>query len=85
MYRNYDDHLSEMNQYPTITHLTDSKEEVFKVGSQGVKEILEHKAQGEGDRWYYDVIYENNKCYRCFDPKGVLMIPTTPEPSEYPF
>lgn len=32
----------------------------YTVGKYGVLEIIEHKAQGEGDKWYYDVVFEDS-------------------------
>ena len=40
-----------------------------------VKEILEHAAKGEGDKWYYDVIYTNGKEMRVFNPNTILRKP----------
>lgn len=37
-----------------------------------VKEITEHRAAGEGDKWYYDVIYTNDTEMRVFNPNTVL-------------
>jgi hypothetical protein len=39
-----------------------------KVGKDGVVEIKEHRAAGEGDKWYYDIIYENGEVLRTFNP-----------------
>ena len=38
----------------------------FTVGRNGIVEIKEHKAQGEGDKWFYDVIFEDGKIERLF-------------------
>lgn len=35
-------------------------------------EIVEHRAGGEGDRWYYDVIYRSGHVIRRFDPASVI-------------
>jgi len=32
-----------------------------------VKEIIEHPAAGEGDKWYYDAIFEDNSIMRFFN------------------
>lgn len=40
-------------------------------GKYGVKEIQQHSAQGDGDKWYYDVIFEDGKGFMIFDPKVV--------------
>ena len=39
------------------------------LGKYGVKEINEHRAQGEGDKWYYEVIFDDNRVLMIFDPK----------------
>ena len=44
----------------------------YTVGSSGVLEIQEHQARGEGDKWFYDVIYEN-KTERIFNPESVTL------------
>ena len=41
------------------------------LGKFGVKEINQHSAQGEGDKFYYDIIFEDNKGLMIFDPKVV--------------
>ena len=42
------------------------------ITDKGVKSIVEHLPQGEGDRLYYDVEYEDGKVYRTFNPCGVV-------------
>ena len=37
-----------------------------------MKEIIEHRAAGEGDKWYYDIIYTNETEMRIFNPNTVL-------------
>ena len=37
-----------------------------------VKEIKEHPAAGEGDKWYYDIVYINGAEMRVFNPNTVL-------------
>lgn len=37
-----------------------------------VVEIKEHRAQGDGDKWYYDVIYCNGSEMRVYNPNLVL-------------
>ena len=39
-----------------------------------VKEIREHTAGGEGDKWYYDIYYDNGKMLRVFNPIEVSFI-----------
>lgn len=40
----------------------------YNVGQAGVKRIIEHRAQGEGDRWFYDIELENGEVIREFRP-----------------
>jgi len=41
------------------------------VGVDGVKVITGHASQGEGDRWFYDIEYEDGKSLRVFNPDVV--------------
>ena len=41
------------------------------VGKEGVLKIIEHRAVGEGDKWYYDIIYKDKKI-RTFRPFYVV-------------
>lgn len=61
-----------------IASVTDA-EGGYYVGSDGVIEIKEHQAQGEGDRWFYDVHYEKGQVRRIFNPSQALFSPDTPE------
>jgi hypothetical protein len=42
------------------------------VGQRGVIEILEYPAYAEGDKWYYDVIFENGDVERIFNINRVF-------------
>lgn len=42
-----------------------------EVGKNGVVSIEEHKAQYEGDKWYYDVTFEDGRVIRIFNPNIV--------------
>ena len=33
----------------------------------GVTEIKEHSAQGEGDKWFYDVYFDSGRMERIFN------------------
>ncbi len=44
----------------------------YIVGERGVLEIVEHKAQGAGDKWYYDVICETGETIRLFNPNTII-------------
>lgn len=37
-----------------------------------VKNIDEHRSQGEGDRWFYDINLESGEMVRVFNPNTVL-------------
>ena len=39
----------------------------YTVGVDGCVSITEHSARGEGDRWYYDIAFEDGKTIRAFD------------------
>lgn len=39
-----------------------------------VKEITEHAAAGDGDKWYYDIHYKDGRVLRVFNPIEVLFI-----------
>ena len=41
------------------------------IGKDKVKEILEHPARGEGDKWFYTVIYEDGREMIVFYPHRV--------------
>jgi hypothetical protein len=41
-------------------------------GKQGVTKIEEHSAQGEGDKWYYDIYVDDGKVIRVFNPVQVV-------------
>lgn len=49
------------------------KYESRKVGEDGVIKIEEHKAQGEGDRWYYDISFNDGRTERVFNPNRVCI------------
>ena len=39
----------------------------FRLGDDNIKEIKEHAAQGEGDKWYYDVYFRDGTMTRLFN------------------
>ena len=39
-----------------------------KVGENGVKLISEHETRGEGDKWFFDIVREDNTVERIFNP-----------------
>ena len=42
------------------------------IGDLKIDFIKEHPACGEGDKWYYDVMYSNGKIERIFNPNSVF-------------
>ena len=40
------------------------------LGKNGVEKITEHAAGGEGDKWFYEVIFKD-RGFMIFDPKVV--------------
>lgn len=50
------------------------------VGYGGVTEIREHAAQGDGDRWFWDVHFDNNRVQRIFNPHLVFYAKTIKSP-----
>ena len=42
------------------------------IGSNNCINIEEHPSQGEGDKWYYDVQFENGNMIRIFNPNQIF-------------
>lgn len=53
------------------THEGGEEYDKHAVGEDGVTKIEEHSAQGEGDKWYYDVHYDNGEMLRLFNVNQV--------------
>ena len=56
-------------------HYTHKHGEIFyqaEVGKDGVTEIKEHRPAGEGDKWFYDIHFEDGSMYRVFNPSRVV-------------
>lgn len=55
----------------TITSLTCHTEyahhQTFTVGQNLLNKIEEHQAQGEGDKWYYELFYEDGTTVKIFE------------------
>ena len=47
----------------------------YRVGSDGVSAIVEHRAQGDGDKWFYDVHFEDGRVERIFNINKVILEP----------
>lgn len=50
----------------------------YEVGKEGVTSIIEHPAGGEGDKWFYDVNFEDGRMERLFNPNTVYFEKYTP-------
>ena len=48
---------------------------IYTVGKGGIIAITEHRAQGEGDKWYYDIQFEDGTVNREFCPVTVIWKP----------
>lgn len=57
--------------------LSESYEE-RSVGYNHVVSIHEKQAMGEGDKWFYDILYDNNHVERIFNPHQVFFKITEP-------
>jgi hypothetical protein len=44
----------------------------YQVGRNQVLSIVEHCAKGEGDKWYYDVNFDDGKTLRIFNPDSII-------------
>lgn len=44
----------------------------YSIGQKSVTEIIEHPAIGEGDKWFYDVYFEDGHMERLFNPNIVV-------------
>lgn len=65
--------LVRFNYYPgSIVGEYPERYEERILGIGGVIEIREHPAGGDGDRWFYDVVYENGSMERIFNPHQVF-------------
>lgn len=53
------------------------------LGHNGVIEIKEHSAQGDGDKWYWDVHYDNNRVERIFYPHQVFYSKSVEQEQEF--
>lgn len=45
------------------------------VGQNGVNEIIEHPAAGEGDKWFYYVRFDDGHVEMVFNPNLVIIKP----------
>lgn len=45
--------------------------ELFQVGVNDVSEIEEHRAAGEGDKWFYDINFTDGRTERIFNPNKI--------------
>lgn len=61
-----------LNYYSGSGHDDPERWEARTVGLNGVTKIDEHPAHGDGDKWYWDVHYENNTVERIFYPHQIF-------------
>lgn len=47
------------------------QEELDKLKENYIVEIIEHQSRGEGDKWYYDVIFKDKSMQRLFNVNSV--------------
>lgn len=47
----------------------------YEVGRNGVVRIDEYRAQGEGDKWCWDVHLDDGRIISIFNPNQVIRIP----------
>lgn len=43
----------------------------YEIGKDNVKQIIEHVPRGEGDRWFYMIVFEDGKEIYVFNPNMV--------------
>lgn len=68
------------NYYPGgMTENMDERWQERRVGVMGVVKIVEHPSYGEGDKWYWDVHYDNDTVERIFNPDRVWYKKTVEE------
>ena len=46
--------------------------ELAEIGEKDCVKIEEHKSQGEGDKWYYDIHFKNGDILRTFNPNEIV-------------
>lgn len=51
-----------------FNELTSGNPKSYFIGKHGVVAIIEHPAYGEGDRWFYDVQFDDGTTERIFYP-----------------
>ena len=54
-----------------ILHMRTERGRAYDI-DRNCDRIVEHSAQGEGDKWFYDV-YRDGEIIRIFDPVEVVM------------
>ena len=48
--------------------------ETYDLGKDGIVKITEHASCGEGDRWFYDIYYDDDRKKRIFNPNSASMV-----------
>ncbi len=57
----------------------------YKIGVGGVKNIEEHGAAGDGDRWFYRICFENGDEIIIFNPNKVYKKKEQRDSNDLPF
>ena len=67
--------ITELWFEPCITNEAGEEYRVAEIGEVFqdtiVIDIIEHRAAGEGDKWYYDIYFKNGTSIRTFAPYRV--------------
>ena len=45
--------------------------ETYNIGRDDIVKIVEHRPEGRGDIWFYDIYYKDGRMKRCFNPNSV--------------
>ena len=81
VYRSEKTHTINRVDWNYMPSMSDGREifsEEFKtaeVGILGVVSITEHRAHGEGDKWFYDILHQDGNVVRIFNPHIVYFRP----------
>ena len=59
-----------MKQIKEIVFNDDRRNPItVRISQSNVLEIQEHQAAGEGDKWFWDIVYRNDEILRVFNPE----------------
>ena len=71
-----------MKKVNSISYHTKEGTDFRQVDFLSVIDIVEHNAQGDGDKWYYDIIHKNGTVCRVFEPIIVVFEPVEESDSQ---